>query len=99
MIQPLIEQPHPMGAGTQKVYRFANGYGASVIQLNHLGASSYGGEQGLWEMAVAKFHGPGNDDWEVTYDTPVSDDVIGWLSDEDVEARLAEIRDLPGALA
>lgn len=95
MIQPLIEIPHPIGSGTHKVYRFENGYGASVVSFNHMGARSYGGEDGLWEMGVTEFHGPGNDDWEITYETPVSDDVIGWLSDDDVEAKLAEIRALP----
>ena len=34
--------------GVQKLYSFPNGYGASVIK--HKG--SYGGDKGLWELAV-----------------------------------------------
>lgn len=99
MIQPLTEKPHPIGAGTQKVYRFDNGYGASVVRFNHMGAHNYGGESGLWEMAVVKFKGDGANDWDITYDTPITDDVLGWLDDDEVEAKLAEIRDLPGETA
>jgi hypothetical protein len=97
MIQPLIEKPHAIGGGTQKLYRFDNGYGASVVRFNFHGAHSYGGEQGLWELAVTRFHGPGAGDWEITSESPLGDDVFGWLSDDDVEAKLAEIRDLPAA--
>ena len=32
----------------QKIYKFPNGYGASVIK----GPYSYGGPDGLWELAV-----------------------------------------------
>lgn len=97
MTQPLIDRPHAIGNGRQKLYRFDNGYGASVVQYSHLGAHSYGGDEGLWELAVAKFHGPCDNDWEITYDTAITDDVLGWLTDADVEAKLAEIRGLPAA--
>lgn len=94
-ITPLIEKPHLAGSGTQKLYRFDNGYGASVVRFTLLGGlgGSYGASEGLWEMAVLQWKG--DDDYELTYDTPITEDVIGWLSDEEVEEKLRAIRDLP----
>ena len=43
----------------QAVFKFPNGYGASLIQ----GPSSYGGEDGLFEIAVLEFN-TGNG-WEL----------------------------------
>ncbi len=37
--------------GFQSVYRFPNGYGASVVCY----AGSHGGKDGLFELAVIKF--------------------------------------------
>lgn len=92
-IQPIIEKPHGVGNGVQKLYRFDNGYGASVVRfmLGGLGGS-YGAEAGLWELAVIRWAA---DDYELTYDTPITDDVMGHLSDAEVEETLAKIRDLP----
>jgi len=48
---------------------------------------SYGGKQGLWELAVLK-------NGELCYNTSVTSDVLGHLSDEDVEFHLKEIENL-----
>jgi hypothetical protein len=58
--------------------------GASVVM--HPG--SYGFARGLWELAVLDREG------EITYDTPITDDVLGWLTEEDVEKTLQEIANL-----
>ena len=76
--------------GVQYKFRFSNNYGASVIK--HL--SSYGHEEDLWELAVIVFTGESNDCWNLTYDTPITDDVKGWLTDEEVRTLLAEIKAL-----
>lgn len=73
--------------GTQELYRFPNGYGASVIQTNY----SYGGDDGLWEVAVVNFMG---DVWELCYDTPITSDVIGYLTWVDMRKVLQQIKDL-----
>jgi hypothetical protein len=97
-IQPTIERAHPAGSGTQKLYRFDNDFGASVVRFT-IGSfgGSYGVQSGLWELAVLKFHGPTlePEEWELTYDTPITDDVIGHLDDGEVEEVLGRIRDLP----
>lgn len=70
--------------GVQAVVVFPNGYGASIV----CSPFSYGGPQGLYEIAVLDGQG-------ITYDTPVTSDVLGYLSEEDVEKTLADIEALP----
>ena len=92
MRTPTLERDHPAGfGGVQKLYRFANGYGASVVQFCY----SYGGPEGKWELAVLKYDGDGEDDCEITYDTPITDDVVGYLSDDEVDDILEWIEMLP----
>lgn len=73
--------------GQHKVYKFPNNYGASVIQNDY----SYGGERGLWEVGVIFFFG---DDYELTYSTPITEDVLGYLTDEEVCETLEQIKNL-----
>lgn len=77
-------QPHPMGMGIQCVAQFSNGYGASIVQGPH----TYGGTQGLYEIAIFGKNG------EITYDTPITNDVLGYLSEEEVEKTLTDIKNL-----
>jgi hypothetical protein len=76
--------------GYQEIHRFENDYGASVV----IGNQTYGGDQGLYELAVIKF-GEGDDDWKIVYDTPITGDVVGFLTYKDVEALLLKIESLP----
>ena len=64
MREATLERTHRMG-GVQKLYRFDNGYGASVVRSQY----TYGGKEGLWELAVARYTGDGIDDWEIDYTT------------------------------
>ena len=73
--------------GVQYVFRFENNYGASIIK--HLG--SYGYEENLWELGVIRFDE--DDEYDLTYDTPITDDVEGYLTDEDVRNLLARIKE------
>jgi hypothetical protein len=85
MFKPIEEKIHPTGmGGWQKIYRFDNGYGASVVCTPF----TYGGDAGLMELAVIKFAG---DDWSLNYDTPITNDVTGWLDDNAVERLLEQI--------
>ena len=49
--EPIDARPLESGA-VQKLYKFANGYGASVVKGEH----TYGGDEGLWELAVIRFN-------------------------------------------
>lgn len=79
-----------LNGGTQQIYRFDNGYGASVLRG---GSFAYGG----LELAVAKFFGDGDDDWSLCYTTPITDDVLGYLSEDDLAQHLKDISELPKA--
>jgi hypothetical protein len=77
--------PHPSGiGGVQARIQFENGYGASVV----IGPNTYGGDSGLYELAVL------DSDGKLTYATPITDDVIGYLRPEDVTDVLAKIQQL-----
>lgn len=76
-----------VNGGVQKLYKFENSFEASVVQHYF----SYGNESDKWELAVIKFDG---DDWGLTYDTPITNDVIGHLSIEDVDDFLNDIKEL-----
>ena len=71
--------------GYRRVYKFDNGYGASVVS-NRM---SYGGERGLFEIAVLDSNG------KIVYDTPVTNDVEGFLDFVGVVETLDKIKNLP----
>lgn len=68
----------------QTVHRFENGYGASVI------SNGYGRESGLLELAVVRF--VDGDKYDLDYSTPITDDVLGHLTDQQVGETLERIR-------
>jgi hypothetical protein len=68
--------------GAQWKFKFENGFGASVIN------DGYGAETGTYELAVL---GP---DGHLDYSTPVTDDVLGWLTEDEVVTALDQIEAL-----
>lgn len=80
--------------GVIYIFKFENGYGASVIKDRY----SYGSNEELWELAIISFNGavelkPYCDEpYDIEYSTPISDDVMGWLSDLEVKKILREIQ-------
>lgn len=73
---------------SQALAFFPNGYGASVI----IGPYTYGGNKGLYELAVLK----GSEaKCALCYDTPITSDVIGNLTPADVTELLKKIEALP----
>ena len=75
---------HPSADGIISRITFENGYGASVVRHEY----SYGGKDGLYEAAVL------DSDGELCYDTPVTNDVIGYLRDIDVTDVMEKIQQL-----
>jgi len=63
-------------------YQFDNGYGASVVKHD----ASYGGKQGLYEIAVLDSTG------DLCYSTPITDDVIGYATEDKVLDTLHRIK-------
>jgi hypothetical protein len=79
------------GLGKQLRARYPNGYGASVVQ----GPFSYGGESGLYELAVFHNNKVDEEGQTLCYASPITSDVVGWLTAEEVVAKLHEIAQLP----
>jgi hypothetical protein len=75
---------HPRGSGIISRIKFDNGYGASVVKGPH----TYGGKEGLYELAVTDAED------RLTYTTPVTSDVEGYLTEEDVTKLLEQIQNL-----
>ena len=73
--------------GEHYIFHFRNGYGASVIR----GPYSYGGPNKLFELAVLKRNQRYPRYWDITYDTPITNDVLGWLTADEVTEKLTEI--------
>lgn len=83
----LVFNEHPnLGhiGGVQARIEFDNGYGASVVRSQY----TYGGDRGLYELAVF------GKDGHITYDTPITNDVIGYLRPEDVTDVMEKIQQL-----
>ena len=70
--------------GIRAVVEFQNGYGASIIKHEY----SYGGTKGLYELAVLDYTG------SICYSTPITDDVLGHLTEQDVSDALKSISEL-----
>lgn len=68
----------------QAVMEFDNGYGVSVVT----GPIAYGGDLGLYELAVLKGA-------SLCYDTPITNDVIGYLTPVEVSAYMGKVQKLP----
>lgn len=75
--------------GVQYLFKFPNNRGASVIKHT----SSYGYSEDLWELGVIRF-GTDDDVWGLDYETEITNDVIGYLTDEDVQDLLKRIKEL-----
>lgn len=81
-------KPHPNHEfDAQAVMFFDNGYGISVIT----GKYAYTNDENPYECAVLK----GNKEkWIIAYDTPITNDVIGYCDKEQVTKIMKQIQEL-----
>lgn len=86
-----IVKQRALNGGTQTIYKFPNGYGASVICG---GLYTFGDDEHPYELAVIKFR-TDKDGFDLCYDTPITDDVIGYQTGEQIIQLLMQIKDLP----
>lgn len=77
---------NPAICGLQWLIAFRNGYEASIISSKYARTD----KEHPYELAVLK-------DWHVCYDTPITHDVIGYLTADEVGEILAKIEALPDA--
>ena len=71
--------------GVKCKIQFDNGYGASIVRHNY----SYGGKEGLYELAVL------DQDGKLHYDNLVANgDVRGYLTPDEVTDLLKQIQEL-----
>lgn len=90
------------GIRSQYIFVFDNGYGASVVKCNDTN-SSYGVEEDLWELALLKevendypessiAYEDDMHTLELAYEPIVSFDVIGYMTDAEVNEVLERIK-------
>lgn len=83
-----VMQKDELDDGVQYVFKFKNNYGASVVKR----PGSYGFDKDLWELAV--IYWDNDDEWFITYDTCITSDVIGYLTNAEVDELLVRISKL-----
>ena len=74
------------------IFKFDNGYGASVVK----NIMSYGHAKDLFELAVIEFIDEFT--WKICCSTDITDDVIGYLTNDDVLDLLERIKNLWGEM-
>lgn len=70
--------------GVRSNTMFDNGYGISVVRHRY----SYGGPSGLYEIAIL------DSDGNLTYNTPITNDVIGYLTPKEVTEIMIKVQEL-----
>ena len=88
-----------MGNGLHGLAFFPNGYGISVARFkmpsptskDGVRYGSYTSDEDEWEVAV--LYGDEND-WDITYNTPITEDVIGYQIESGVDWIMIQIQEL-----
>ena len=78
-------KPHECGCGEHAIMYFDNGYGVSIVT----GGLFYTTSAKPYELAVL-IKGQG-----LTYDTPVTSDVEGYLTESKVTELMKQVQELP----
>ena len=76
--------------GEHAFHIFDNHYGVSVVR----GPYTYGGRKGLYELAVV-YMAPEDKESQLVYDTPITNDVMGHLTPDNITDVMAQVEALP----
>lgn len=85
---------HPVGQGIWATKYFPNGFGISVVRFRIYGGmyGSHTSNENEFECAILK----GTElDSELCYDSGITDDVIGHLTDKEVSKLMKQIQEIP----
>lgn len=79
-------KPHSVGEGLRGIIFFPGGYGLSVVRFKVPSPTCgvrYGSytDDKTWEVAILKGT---PDDWDICYDTQITEDVLGYQTEEDI---------------
>ena len=80
----LTFNPHPLKGGRYAKHTFKNGFGVIVsrytvtLMNGVIDEGSLGSLEGLYEVYITK-------NGKVTFDTPLADDVIGYLNEDQID--------------
>lgn len=91
--------------GDQRIYRFPNGFGASLVQICRVSTDKDEGipytgvhpitDEFLWEVGIVQFNSADDLDFTLTSETPIASEVIRYVTDSRAESILQKIKDLP----
>ena len=82
LFNSLLFRPKLSSSGTIAAHTFDNSYGVSVI------TDGYGNSNAPYEVAIT-LHG------DITYESYITDGVLGWLTDKDVDVIMHRVKALP----
>jgi len=85
-------KPHQTGEGKQGLLFFENGYGVSVVRFKlSFGYGSYTNNEDEWELAILIGK---EDEFELAYNTNITDDVMGYLTESEVTNVMKQVQEL-----
>ena len=84
----LIEKPHPLG-GTQRLYKFANGKGLSVINGRELHSYPF-----AWEVAVVNGIKDDGSFTDIDYTSNLTEDIEVFASDDETNAFISKAKEM-----
>jgi hypothetical protein len=90
-----VERPHlNIPDATQRIYKFPNNYGASIVWGGSLQTAIRGNADSPYELAVIRF--VDEEDYYLDYTTPLGNDVFRHLNEEQIRDLLKQIKNLEG---